>query len=162
MNREPIISWNPAHCRFCDKPLTGCTNCDEMGNGKPQGYTLNDTFVPIRSKSCPLRNAKNWMVNINYPFSQPLQTAIAAVPGVVTVQPIGPYEFFVEVGKVFQNDEIQRKINSVFISFVKSHQQTVKEFSAPAVEAKEIFKFPNDKEIIVDQDVKEILEKDFT
>lgn len=160
---EPQIMWTQDHCKFCSMPLNGCTQCELLADPeKKEGYNWNGAFIPIKAKSCPLRDSNSWKVDINFPVSKSLLKRLNEVNGLKSCRPVGPNQMAVEIAKLVSKEQVEKDFNLVYMNFIKEQQQNLKlTQEIVSVETDALFELPNKTSILIPKTIKDILQSEF-
>lgn len=146
----PKIRWNKVYCPMCNARTGANEECQSFNKKVPMHQRLIQMpvygTIPILVPGCFFKTNNLWSIELNYPASKILQSKILSVRGVNKCIPSNQWTFVLTINPLFDEQEVQQKVNEKFNTFIKEMQMLERQTLSPSPDVKLGIRFPNGNE----------------
>ncbi len=146
----PKIRWSKVYCPICNARTGANEECASFNKKVPTHQRLVQMpiygTIPILVPGCFFKTNNLWSIELNYPASKILQNKILSVRGVNKCVASSKYTFLITINPLFEDQQVQQKVNEKFNTFIKEMQTLERRTLNPSPNIKLGIRFPNGHE----------------
>ncbi len=128
-DKDPEILWTKVLCPICGEPTGPYSRCFEIDPAEQKTVVSakgknKDKVIPLGlyNENCHFRTNNLWVLELNYPISEPIRHILDSTDGVENIMPLKAYAVQISIGSLFDEKIVKNDINQRINTLIKSCQ----------------------------------------